>query len=190
LEALFRFLTGVISSDNLITISVGEWSPREVGSITLFNEKIMYEELLDPPCWELRGRPDEIVALRGLFDLFDDTYSLILESGSQSDDIKDSLTAISDSAGLSETVVCSSTMTGLRYELVLGRPIPEGLIDICEHHATPEYCDSAFVFHRGRPVLLWFDFGDDQITIRPEVDQRVVEAFAERTGMVLTKREK
>lgn len=148
----------------------------------------MYEDLLDPPCWKLRGRPDVTVALTALFDLFDRTHTLVLESSSQTAEIKSQLSVISDRTLPSEVVVCISTMTGLRYELALGRPIPSQLVDICEHHAAPEYCDHCFVFHRGRPVVLWFDFADDQITMRTEVDQDAVESFAKRTGMTCMKR--
>jgi hypothetical protein len=36
----FRLLTVIAPSSNLITISVWEWPPREVGSITLFDEEM------------------------------------------------------------------------------------------------------------------------------------------------------
>jgi len=74
-------------------------------------------------------------------------------------------------------------MSGLRYEFILGRPIPPELVFIIKHHAEPEYCDNCFVFSDGTPILLWFDFPEDQITIRPEVDQIVVQEFAKRTNL-------
>ena len=150
----------------------------------------MYEEFLDAPCWQLCGRTDVTVALTALFDLLDDSHTLVMECASQSPDISGNLAAISDHSGPSETVVSFSTMSGLRYEMSLGRPIPQALVDITKHHAAPEYCANCFVFRDGKPLFLWFDFAGEQITIRPEVDQNVVEAFATLTGMALLKRER
>ena len=149
----------------------------------------MYEELLNPPCWELNGRPDVTVVLSALFDLFDCSYNLVLECSSQTTEIKNKLSAISDRTCPSESVVCSTTLTGMRYEIPLGRSIPAELVDICEHHASPEYCDNCFVFHDGEPVLLWYDFGYENITIRPEIDRAIVDAIAQRTKMEILKHE-
>ena len=150
----------------------------------------MYEELLDPPCWELRGRPKVSVFLSALFDLFGKDCALVLEYSDVKPSVANILSAISDRTGESETVVNIETWSGLRYEIQLGRPIPQPLVELCEHHAAPEYCSHAFVFRSGVPVLLWFDFGGEQIIIRPEIDESVIRTLAERTGLTYRKSEK
>lgn len=145
----------------------------------------MYEELLNPPCYELRGHPDVAGFMTAIFDLFSNECTLVMETSGFKPNVHDALAAISDSVGPAQ-----GGWNGFRYELRLGRPVPQLLIDICEHDAAPAYCDYAFVFRAESPILLWFDFGDDQMTIRPEFDESLVRALVERVGITYVKREK
>jgi hypothetical protein len=118
-----------------------------------------------------------------------------MESSSLEEPIKNALAGISDRIGESETtlsLVNGRLAPGLRYELHLGRTMPTALSDICDHHATLEYCDNCFVFRAGAPILLWFDFncGDcNDIVVRPEVEEEIVRTLAARTGLGWQKRQ-
>ena len=82
------------------------------------------------------------------------------------------------------------TRIGWAFEIQLGRPMPSGLIRLCEDHAEPEYCDHCFVLLYGTPVLLWFDFPQNLITLRPEVPDSLVREVAKRMNRQLRKVER
>jgi hypothetical protein len=144
----------------------------------------MYEELLNPPCYELNGSPDVTIFLSEVFELFSRDCSLVIECSSQTEAVRNILSAISDRTGASDTVVLDERLSfGLRYELHLGRTMPAELFDLCEQHATPEYCDHCFVLRAGVPILLWYDFGSENpIVIRPEVDEVLVRELSTQTS--------
>ena len=143
----------------------------------------MYLDLLEPPCWELNGEADPTVAFATIFELFESTDTLVIESAIPSKEALLAMVAISDRTGESETTVNGDTGRGYRFEFRLGRTIPEELVAICENHAEPEYCDVCFVFRNGRPILLWWDFPENFICLRPELSTALVSTFAERTGL-------
>jgi hypothetical protein len=60
-DSHFEHLTVIGPSSNLITISVGEWPPHEVGSMTLFGKKIMQSSITDT--LNRRICPDALVAV-------------------------------------------------------------------------------------------------------------------------------